>query len=74
MAPQLRDEGQLVEVPDDAGSIPRAADHDAVRRRRRQTRHAVCVSQQRLESQQATAELDCVHVMNHYILHHVFGI
>lgn len=31
VAPQLRDEGELVEVPDDAGSIPRAADHDAVR-------------------------------------------
>lgn len=49
VAPQLRDEGELVEVPDDAGSIPRAADHDAVRRWRRQARHAVRVSQQRLE-------------------------
>ena len=45
MSPELRDEGKLVEVPDDAGSIPRAADDDVVRRRRRQTRYGVCVAQ-----------------------------
>ena len=49
VSPELRDEGKLVEVPDDAGSISGAADHDVVRRGRRQTRHSVRVAQQRLQ-------------------------
>lgn len=32
VAPELRDEGKFVQVPDDAGSIPGAADHYVVRR------------------------------------------
>lgn len=31
VSPELRDEGELVQVPDDAGSVPRAADDDVVR-------------------------------------------
>lgn len=45
VAPELRDEGELVEVPDDARSIPRAADNDAVRGRGGQTRHGIRVTQ-----------------------------
>lgn len=45
VAPELRDEGELVEVPNDARSIPRAADNDAVRGRGGQTRHGVRVTQ-----------------------------
>lgn len=30
VSPELRDEGKLVEVPDDAGPIPRAADNNVV--------------------------------------------
>lgn len=50
VTPQLRDEGELVEVPDDAGPIPRAADDDVVGRRRRQAGHGVRVAQQRLRT------------------------
>lgn len=45
VAPELRDEGKLVEVPDDASSIPRAADNNVVRRWRSQTRYSVRVTQ-----------------------------
>ncbi len=45
VSPELRDEGKLVEVPDDAGSIPRAADNNVVRWRCCQTRHSVRVAQ-----------------------------
>lgn len=31
VSPELRDEGKLVKVPDDAGSIPRATDNNVVR-------------------------------------------
>lgn len=45
VSPELRDEGKLVEVPDDAGSIPRAADNNVVRWRRRQTCYCIRVAQ-----------------------------
>lgn len=45
VSPELRDEGKLVEVPDDAGSIPRAADNDVVRWRCCKTRYSVRVAQ-----------------------------
>ena len=43
---ELRDERQLVEVPDDAGPVPGATDHHVVRRGGHQTRHRICVAQQ----------------------------
>lgn len=48
VAPELRHEGELVEVPDDARSIPGAADDNTIRRGRRQTRYSIRVAQQRL--------------------------
>lgn len=45
VSPELCHKWELVEIPDDAGSIPRAADNNAVRRWRCQTRYSVCVTQ-----------------------------
>lgn len=45
VSPELRDEGKFVEVPDDACSIPWAADNDVVRRWRSQTRYSIRVTQ-----------------------------
>jgi len=54
VTPQLSDEHQLVQVPDDAGAIARPAHDDVVRGRRRQTRHRLRVSKQRLPQRQPT--------------------
>lgn len=50
MASELCQEGELVQIPDDAGAIPGAAHNDVIRQRRRQARDSVSVTQQSLQS------------------------
>jgi len=52
---ELSDEHELVQVPDDARAIARAADDDVVRGRRSQARHGLTVTKQRLLEHQPSS-------------------
>lgn len=50
MPSELCEEGELVQIPDDAGAIPGSADDYVIRQRRRQARDSVSVTQQCLQN------------------------